>query len=66
MNVSTQTNYSGVDLRYSDNCVPSSTANSLGMVNRKPVYLRGTIGNDGLFYLAPIDVTYNSSTYQRA
>ena len=66
MNISTQINYSGLDLRYSDNCVPSSTANTLGMVNRKPVYLRGTIGNDGLFYLAPIDVTYNSSTYQRA
>ena len=66
MNVSTQTNYSGVDLRYSDNCVPAASANSLGMVNRKPVYLRGTIGSDGLFYLAPIDVTYNSATYQRA
>ena len=58
--------YSGLDLRYSDNCVASSTANSLGMVNRKPVYLRGTIGTDGLFYLAPIEVTYNNATYKRA
>jgi hypothetical protein len=66
MNVSTQINYSGVDLRYTDNCVASTTANNLGMINRKPVYLRGTIGNDGLFYLAPIDVTYNNRTYQRA
>lgn len=66
MNVSTQINYSGVDFRYTDNCVPSATANNLGLVNRKPVYLRGTIGSDGLFYLAPIDVTYNNGTYQRA
>lgn len=65
VNISTAINYSGVDLRYSDNCVASSTANSLGLVTRKPVYLRGTIGSDGLFYLAPIDVTYNSTTYQR-
>lgn len=66
MNISTQINYSGVDFRYTDNCVASATANNLGMVNRKPVYLRGTIGSDGLFYLAPIDVTYNNGTYQRA
>ena len=56
MNVSTQINYSGLDFRYNDNCVAGSSANNLGLVNREPVYLRGTIGNDGLFYLAPIEV----------
>lgn len=66
MNISSTINHSTVDLRYSDNCVPTSAANNLGMVVRKPVYLRGTIGSDGLFYLAPIDVTYNNATYQRA
>lgn len=66
MNISTAINYSAVDLRYSDNCVPATSANNLALIVRKPVYLRGTIGTDGLFYLAPIDVTYNSATYQRA
>lgn len=67
MNISTAIDYTAVDLRYSDNNVASSgAANTLGMVVRKPVYLRGTIGSDGLFYLAPIDVTYNNGTYQRA
>ena len=66
VNVSTLINVSGQDFRCTDNCIASSTANALGMVLRKPVYLRGTIGSDGLFYLAPIDVTYNSKTYQRA
>ena len=55
-----------VDIRYSDNCVATSTANDLGLVVRKPIYLRGTIGDDGLFYLAPLSVTYNNTTYQRA
>lgn len=55
-----------VDMRYSDNCLAASTVNNLGFVLRKPIYLRGTIGNDGLFYLAPIEVTYNSATYKRA
>lgn len=53
------------DLRYTDNCVPSSAASTLGMLPRKPVYFRGVIKSDGLFYLAPISVTYNSATYQR-
>ena len=66
MNISTTINHSGVDLRYSDNCVASTgAANSLGLIIRKPIYLRGTIGSDGLFYLAPMDVTYNNTTYQR-
>lgn len=56
MNVSTQINYSGLDFRYNDNCVAGSSTNNLGLVNREPVYLRGTIGSDGLFYLAPIEV----------
>lgn len=65
MNVSTQMNYSGLDFRYNDNCVAGSSANTLGLVNREPVYLRGTIGSDGLFYLDPIEVTYSSKTYKR-
>ena len=55
-----------VDMRYSDNCIAASTANDLGFVLRKPIYLRGTIGTDGLFYVAPMEVTYNSATYKRA
>ena len=66
MNISTTINHCSVDLRYSDNCVASAgAANSLGLIIRKPIYLRGTIGSDGLFYLAPMDVTYNNTTYQR-
>ena len=65
-NISTSINHTSVDLRYSDNCVANANANTLGMVIRKPVYLRGTIGEDGLFYLAPVTVTYNSKEYERA
>lgn len=66
MNISPRVAQSQLDLRYSDNAVASSSANTLGLVVRKPIYLRGTIGNDGLFYLAPMEVTYNSATYKRA
>ena len=66
VNIAPRLCYSGVDLRYSDNCLAASSANTMGLVNRKPIYLRGTIGNDGLFYLAPLEVTYNSTTYKRA
>ena len=66
MNISTHLNYSGLDFRYSDNCVASGTANLLGLISREPVYLRGTIKSDGLFYLSPIEVTYNNNTYKRA
>ncbi len=55
-----------IDFRYTDNCVAASSATTLGMIARKPVYLRGVIKNDGLFYLAPIEVTYNNATYKRA
>lgn len=55
----------GLDLRQTDNCVAGTTANDLGMVAYKPVYLRGTI-NEGLFYLAPETVTYNNNTYEKA
>jgi len=41
-----------VDLRYSTNCAKTLTAH-------KPVYLVGTIGNDGLFYL---DSTWYTQT----
>ena len=57
---------SAIDFRYSDNVVASSTANTLGMVPYKPVYFRGVIKSDGLFYIAPISVTYNNATYKRA
>ena len=53
------------DYRYTDNCL-STAGTTLSFVRNKFVYLRGTIGSDGLFYLAPIEVTYNSSTYKRA
>lgn len=66
MNISPRLNEAAVDLRYSDNCVLSSgTSHQLGMINLEPIYLRGTIGSDGLFYLAPIQVTYSNTTYKR-
>lgn len=58
--------YYATDFRYTDNCIASETANNLGMVPRKAVYFRGVIKEDGLFYLAPIEVTYNNTTYKRA
>lgn len=66
MNISPRFFQSGVDLRYTDNCVASASATTLGMVVRKPVYFKGVIKEDGLFYLAPDEVTYNSATYKRA
>ena len=65
LNISPAVFFYAVDLRYTDNCVPTSAATTLGMVPRKMVYLRGTIHSDGLFYLAPISVTYNSASYKR-
>jgi len=51
-------------MRYTDNVYLHKTATSeLGIVARKPLYFRGTIGNDGLFYLAPITVTHNNTNY---
>lgn len=64
--VSTRIAASGIDFRYTDNCVATSGTNTLGMIREKPVYFRGTLGNDGLFYLAPLEVTYNNTTYKRA
>ncbi len=66
LNISIRSAASAVDLRYSDNCVASGSATTLGMVNRKPVFIRGIIKEDGLFYVRPLSVTYNSATYQRA
>lgn len=66
INVSTQINYSGLDFRYVDNCVANTSDVTLNIKYRQPIYLRGTIGADGLFYLDPITVTYNSSSYKRA
>ena len=53
------------DFRYTDNCV-STAGTTLSFIRNKEIYLRGTIGTDGLFYLAPLEVTYNGSTYKRA
>ncbi len=56
-----------VDLRYTDNVyLHKTTTSELGIVARKPLYFRGIIGEDGLFYLAPITVTHNNTSYQRA
>jgi hypothetical protein len=55
---------SGVDLRYSDNVVASNVAtNTLGLLPDVPVYLRGVIKEDGLFYLRPRTVTYGNNDY---
>ena len=53
------------DFRYTDNCITTADT-TLSFVRNKDIYLRGTIGSDGLFYLAPLEVTYNSATYKRA
>ena len=66
LNVSPLKFQTGVDLRYTDNCVASTSATTLGIIYREPVYLRGTIGSDGLFYVDPITVTYSSNSYKRA
>ena len=66
LNISAMTAFSAIDLRYSDNCAATSAATTLGLVQRKPVYFRGTIESDGLFHIAPLSVTYNNNTYQRA
>lgn len=55
-----------IDFRYTDNCVNSSSLSTLGLERYKAVYLRGTIGTDGLFYLAPLTVSYNNQNYKRA
>ncbi|MDV3427654.1 MAG: hypothetical protein LIR50_11640 [Bacillota bacterium] len=58
---------SNIDFRYTDNGVANaSTVTTLSLEARKPVFFRGTIGSDGLFYLAPLTVTYNSASYPRA
>ena len=56
--------YYAIDFRYTDNCVNSNS--TLGLVARKPIYLRGYIKEDNLFYLDPVSVTYSSATYKRA
>ncbi len=66
LNISIMTAFSAIDFRYSDNCAATSAATTLGLVGRKPVYFRGTIESDGLFHIAPLSVTYNNNTYQRA
>ena len=52
------------DVRYTDN-MNNASGTALTMVGTKALYIRGTIGSDGLFYLAPIEVTYNNTTYKR-
>lgn len=46
-----QQNSSGFDLRYSFNIAANSSTVD-GLIRYKPVYIVGTIGSDGLFYLA--------------
>ena len=61
------TAYNSVTLSYSDNCVKSTGSHhELGLTEKKDVYLRGRIGSDGLFYICPMEVTYNNITYMRA
>lgn len=58
---------SGFEFRYTDNCYDSADAVTagLGITQYKPIYFRGYI-IDGLFYLAPIEVTFNSKKYNKA
>lgn len=66
LSISVRSAASAFDIRYSDNAVASTgAANTLGLISKKPIYIRGTIGDDGLFYLAPLDITYNNLTYKR-
>ena len=64
MNISIRLAQSAIDLRYTDNCV-STASTTLSMVSRKPVYIRGTLDDNGLFHVAPLDVTYSGATYCR-
>lgn len=63
---SIKTFISGLDFRYTDNCIASNgSANSLGLVDNKRVFVRGVIKSDGLFYITPTNVTYNNTTYKK-
>ena len=64
MNITTRLAQSAVDLRYTDNCV-STASTTLSLVSRKAVYIRGTLDDNGLFHVAPLDVTYSGATYCR-
>jgi len=66
LNISPSFMYYAVDFRYTDNCIAAASATTLGLVARKPVFFRGYIKEDGLFYLDPLSVTYNNATYKRA
>lgn len=46
---------SNIDFRYSDNTIPIQycTACNFGHIDGLPIYLRGVIKDDGLFYLRP-------------
>lgn len=66
--VSVYSSAAGLDFRYTDNCMNSTSTTVeyvLGMRPKLPIYLRGVIKEDGLFYLAPMSVTYNNNTYQK-
>lgn len=55
----------GIDLRYTFNCLASNAAaNTLGTEMGKNVYIRGYI-KDGLFYIAPTTVTYSNNPYYK-
>lgn len=56
-----------VDMRYSDNVLANNNANNtLGFEEAKPVYLRGVIKEDGLFYIRPATFKYSNNDYYRA
>lgn len=67
VDISPRINDSSIDFRYTDNVYPASgsTHYPLGLLPREPVYLRGKIGNGGLFYLDPTWVTYDNEDYPR-
>ena len=58
---------SGIDFRYTFNCIASSDkANyTLGLRLGKDIYLRGYLKNN-LFYFAPTTVKYNNNDYLKA
>lgn len=66
LNFSPAEAFYAVDFRYTDNVYAHKTnVSELGMVARKPIYLRGTIGNNGLFYLSPMTANHNNTAYQK-
>lgn len=59
---------SGLDFRYTDNCVASTSTTqlTLGLRQFKDIYIRGKLDEKGLFHVAPLEVTYSGAIYERA